>query len=155
MCKMIVGTLKTVFFALCFNVTNVSIFEFSTIIFHFIDANSNGIVDFVPKNYMYLYQEPKFYCFIILLTSNIRLTLNIISNFPKTIKWLLTKYDTKSTSSQRIDEKSCWPTSENTQKPLWQEEKTHPLGNSHDKIILSMSSCATPSVHDEDTIEGK
>jgi hypothetical protein len=69
-------------FALCFNLTKASIFEFSTITFHYIDANGIGIVDFVlaPNNCLSLYPEPKFYGPTILPYSNIRLTLNIIGN---------------------------------------------------------------------------
>jgi hypothetical protein len=38
-----------------------------------------------------------------------------------------------------IDEESCWIASKNTQKPLWQEEKTCPLGNNCNKILLHLN----------------
>jgi hypothetical protein len=36
-----------------------------------------------------------------------------------------------------IDKESCWLVGEGTQKPLWQEGETHPLGNGRDRVFHS------------------
>jgi hypothetical protein len=59
-------------------------------------------------------------------------------------------FDSYLCTHTHIDEESCQIVGENTRKPLWQEEKTCPLGNNSNKILPSPKPLLSSPPHEKE-----